>query len=151
MIVAGIKISRRLPDSSVVMGFFLYSGRPGGCGNRFMRMIWHKHAFWRLGQPITFNRSYNLSGGEILTYRQMVEKIFSSLGKPIRFFLVPAWLFRLGIQAIMLFPGKRSITPEMAVRMNTDLCFPHADATKDFGFMPRPFSPAFGQQENPWK
>jgi nucleoside-diphosphate-sugar epimerase len=134
-------------------GFFPLLGKAGGLRQPVHADDLAQACILALSQPITFNRSYNLSGGEILTYRQMVEKIFSSLGKPIRFFLVPAWLFRLGIQAITLFPGKRkrSITPEMATRMNTDLCFPHADAAKDFGFMPRPFSPAFGQQENPWK
>jgi nucleoside-diphosphate-sugar epimerase len=134
-------------------GFFPLLGKAGGLRQPIHADDLAQACILALDQPITFNRFYNLSGGEILTYRQMVEKIFSSLGKPIRFFLVPAWLFRLGIQAITLFPGKRkrSITPEMATRMNTDLCFPHADAAKDFGFMPRPFSPAFGQQENPWK
>jgi len=102
-----------------------------------------------LDQSVTFNRSYNLSGGETLTYRRMIEKVFVSLGKPIRFFIVPAWLFRLGIQGVTLLPGKRSITPEMATRMNTDLCFFYTDATKDFGFMPRQFLPAFIPQESP--
>jgi nucleoside-diphosphate-sugar epimerase len=96
-----------------------------------------------LDQPITFNKSYNLSGGETLTYRQMVEKIFSALGKPRRFLIVPAWLFRFGIWGAHLFSGKRNITPEMATRMNTDLCFSHSDATRDFGFAPKPFLPAF--------
>jgi nucleoside-diphosphate-sugar epimerase len=96
-----------------------------------------------LDQPVTFNKAYNLSGGEILAYREMVEKIFGALGKRIRFLIVPAWLFHLGIRGAYLFPGKRNITLEMATRMNTDLCFSHSDATKDFGFAPRPFLPAF--------
>ena len=96
-----------------------------------------------LDQPVTFNKAYNLSGGEILVYREMVEKIFGAIGKPIRFLIVPAWLFRLGIRGADLFPGKRNITSEMATRMNTDLSFSHSDATKDFGFAPKPFLPAF--------
>ncbi|MBA4142221.1 MAG: NAD-dependent epimerase/dehydratase family protein [Nitrosospira sp.] len=95
-------------------------------------------ALWRAA---TFNRAYNLSGGETLSYRRMVEKIFMALGKPVRFFIIPAWLFRGVIHVVILLPGKRSITPEMASRMNVDLCFDHADAARDFGFLPRPFSP----------
>lgn len=89
----------------------------------------------------TFNTAYNLSGGESLSYRQMVGKIFKSLGKPARFFSIPAWMFRGAIRLSMLVPLKRRITPEMATRMNLDLCFDHTDATRDFGFLPRPFSP----------
>ena len=47
-----------------------------------------------LDQPATFNKAYNVSGGETFSYRQMVEKIFGSLGKPARFFTVPPWMFR---------------------------------------------------------
>ncbi|SFO39519.1 NAD-dependent epimerase/dehydratase family protein [Nitrosospira briensis] len=94
-----------------------------------------------LEQPATFNRAYNLSGGETLTYRQMVERIFSSLGKPARFIILPPWMFRAAIRAMTFLPGKRGMTPEMATRMNADLCFKHADATRDFGFLPRPFLP----------
>lgn len=97
-----------------------------------------------LRRPATFNRAYNLSGGESLSYRQMVEKIFSSLGKPVHFFTIPAWMFRGAIRVIMLVPLKRRITPEMATRMNVDLYFDHAEATRDFRFLPRPFSPYWG-------
>ncbi|SEK35572.1 SDR family oxidoreductase [Nitrosovibrio tenuis] len=101
-----------------------------------------------LSQPITFNKSYNLSGGETLTYRQMVEKIFGSLGKPARLVTIPAWMFRRGIEVLTLLPGKRSVNPEMATRMNVDLCFSHAAAARDFGFAPRPFLPVFTQWDD---
>ncbi|ARO86369.1 NAD-dependent dehydratase [Nitrosospira lacus] len=96
-----------------------------------------------LDQPITFCKAYNLSGGETLSYRRMVERIFNSLGKSVRFLSIPAWLFRSAIRVIMLMPGKRNMTPEMALRMNVDLCFDHTDATRDFGFSPRPFLPCW--------
>ncbi len=132
-------------------GFFPLLGKAGGQRQPVHADDLAQACILALDQPGTFNTSYNLSGGETLTYRQMVEKIFSSLGKPIRFFIVPEWLFRLGIRGLVLFPGKRGITPEMATRMNTDLCFSHADASKDFSFAPKPFLPAFTtfiQQDN---
>ena len=101
-----------------------------------------------LDQPATFERAYNLSGEETLSYRQMVEKIFGSLGKPARFLIIPAWLFRAAIRVVMLLPGKRNMTPEMATRMNADLCFDHADATRNFGFSPRPFLSSLGDCRN---
>ena len=128
-------------------GFFPLLGQAGGLRQPVHADDLAQACILALGQTITFSRSYNLSGGETLTYRQMVEKIFSSLGKPIRFFIIPAWMFRLGIQAMMLLPGKRSMTAEMATRMNIDLCFPHEEATEDFGFAPRPFLPVFVQRD----
>ena len=94
-----------------------------------------------LEQPSTFNKAYNVSGGETLSYRQMVEKIFTSLGKPARFLTVPPWMFRGAINAMALISDKQGTTLEMATRMNVDLCFDHTEATLDFGFSPRPFIP----------
>jgi nucleoside-diphosphate-sugar epimerase len=94
-----------------------------------------------LDEPATINKTYNLSGGETLSYREMVEKIFRSLGKAVHFLPVPAWIFSGAMRAIALFPGKQNLTPEMALRMNRDLCFDHSDAARDFGFSPRAFLP----------
>lgn len=97
-----------------------------------------------LEQQATFGKSYNLSGGETLTYRQMVETIFNTLQKTPHFLILPTWMFRGALRIMTLLPGKRSVTPEMATRMNVDLCFNHADATHDFGFSPRRFLPGPG-------
>jgi nucleoside-diphosphate-sugar epimerase len=100
-----------------------------------------------LSQPATFNKAYNLSGGETLSYRAMVERIFDALGVQMHFIVFPVWLYRGGIRAAMLLPGKRGITPEMATRMNSDLCFDHSEAARDFGFSPRPFLPYWNQPQ----
>ncbi len=94
-----------------------------------------------LDRPTTFNRAYNLSGGETLSYREMVEKIFRSLGKRARFLNVPPWMFRNAINVMALVFDKQRTTLEMATRMNVDLCFSHTEATLDFCFSPGPFKP----------
>ncbi|MDN5936191.1 MAG: SDR family NAD(P)-dependent oxidoreductase, partial [Nitrosospira sp.] len=120
-------------------GFFPLLGNAAGLRQPVHADDLAKACVMALGHPATFNKAYNLSGGETLSYQEMVEKIFGSLGKPARFLVIPAWLFRGAIRVVMLLPGKRNVTPEMAMRMNVDLCFDHADATRDFGFSPRPF------------
>jgi nucleoside-diphosphate-sugar epimerase len=87
----------------------------------------------------TFNRIYNLSGGETLTYREMVERVFQALGKPARIVPIPKPLFRLAIQFARQIPAYRHLKPEMAKRMDQDLCFDHLAAERDFGYLPRPF------------
>jgi rhamnosyl/mannosyltransferase len=91
----------------------------------------------------TFGKVYNLSGGEILTYREMVERIFAALGKKPRFVRVPFVAFRLAMALVSLVPRYRDFNTEMARRMNDDLVFDHAEATRDFGYAPRSFQPWF--------
>jgi nucleoside-diphosphate-sugar epimerase len=87
---------------------------------------------------LAVNRAYNLSGGETLSYREMVAAIFAQLGKPVRIFSLPPRLY----QALALnwwLPLISSVSPAMIMRMNQDLCFEHEAATRDFGYLPRNF------------
>ena len=85
------------------------------------------------------NRSYNLSGGETLTYREMVGRIFSAMGKSPRFVTFPPWTFRMAVAYLRILPRFRHWSAAMAERMNQDLVFDHEDACRDLGFSPRPF------------
>lgn len=85
--------------------------------------------------------TYNISGGEILTYREMVSRIFIALGKKPRIFSVPLFVFRVLILFFKAIPKYRHWSPAMAERMNKDLVFDHSDASHDFGFDPRGFKP----------
>lgn len=92
-----------------------------------------------LHNPTTYRHAYNLSGGETLTYWQMVERIFQHLGKPARILSIPLPAFRLAIQLTHLLPHFQKLTPAMAERMNTDLVFAANQATQDLGFTARRF------------
>lgn len=85
------------------------------------------------------NRAYDISGGETLTYRDMVMRVFASLRRPPRMVTVPLAVFRLAVVCLRLFPRYRHWSAAMAERMNVDLLFDHADAARDMGFSPRPF------------
>jgi len=85
------------------------------------------------------NRAYNISGGETLTYREMVARIFSSLGMRPRFFSIPLSLFKVALMCLRLFPRYKNWSVAMAERMNRDLVFDHSDAYRDLGYKPRSF------------
>jgi hypothetical protein len=71
----------------------------------------------------------------------MVEEIFRGMGRKVHVVKVPRALFRLAIRALArVHPAYSHLTPEMADRVGEDLCFGHAEATKDFGYSPRPFA-----------
>lgn len=85
------------------------------------------------------NRTYEISGAERLSYREMVGRVFSAMGKPPRYLHIPLAAFRLAIRCLRVLPRFRNWTAAMAERMNVDLIFDHAAASSDFGFAPRGF------------
>lgn len=92
-----------------------------------------------LQAPGAANRAYNLSGGEMLAYREMVARVFAALGRPARWVAVPLWTFRLAVAMLRLLPRYRHWSSAMAERMNQDLVFDHEDALRSFNFKPRKF------------
>jgi nucleoside-diphosphate-sugar epimerase len=89
----------------------------------------------------TFNRTYDLPGGETLTYRVMAERVFEGLGRSPRIIPVPPPLWRLGLSLMgSRLPGA---TAAMGSRMGEDLAFDPAPARRDFNWSPRPFRPLF--------
>jgi nucleoside-diphosphate-sugar epimerase len=97
--------------------------------------------------PVTPGRTYDLPGGETLTYKQMVERIFLGLDRAPRILCAPQLLWRLAFRlARGRLPGA---TAAMGERMNQDLAFDGEPAARDFGWAPRAFKPVFPQVEGP--
>lgn len=91
--------------------------------------------------PAAANHSYNISGAEILSYREMVIRIFAAMGRRPRLVTVPLGFFRFAVACMKALPRYRKLSPAMAERMNQDMSFNHDDAARDLHFIPRPFSP----------
>jgi nucleoside-diphosphate-sugar epimerase len=88
-----------------------------------------------------FGRAFELGGGEQLSYREMVRRVFDTQGIRPRFAPLPAWALRALIRCLNLLPRYRHLTPAMVDRMATDLCFDTLPADQAFGYQPRPFLP----------
>ncbi len=91
-----------------------------------------------LENPKTHNQTYNLAGGEVITYREMVSRIAKGLGRKPRLLSMPLWLFRAGLSLASKL-GRFAYTPDMANRMNQDLVYDIQDAKRDFNYRPEPF------------
>lgn len=87
------------------------------------------------------NQAYNLSGGETLTYQEMVRRIFQKLGRRPAFIPVPLLCLRFMMAVLRLIPGYRHLSQSMVNRLVEDLCFDHSAATQDFGYRPGRFRP----------
>lgn len=93
--------------------------------------------------PAAANKFYSLPGGETLTYREMIGRIFDGLRLPRRTISVPVLLWRAGFAlAKPLFPESNVA---MGTRMMRDLTFDATPAVEDFGWKPRDFHPEFDQ------
>ena len=94
-----------------------------------------------LASPASEGRAYNLSGGEVLSYREMVLRIFRAVGRPPRLVPVPVAAVGLALWCLSRLPRYRDFNIEMARRMAEDMVFDHGDALRDFGYRPRSFEP----------
>ncbi len=91
----------------------------------------------------TFNRAYDLGGGERLPYERMVARIFEGLKLRPAIIRLPGPAYRMMANAMSRLPGYRFVRAEMVTRLFTDLVADHATAQSDFGYSPRRFHPAF--------
>lgn len=87
------------------------------------------------------NNIYAVPGGEILSYREMVGRIFDALGKPRRIYSAPPQLWRLAFT--LAKPLMPNANLAMGNRMSKDMVFDAQPAVADFGWAPRSFHPCF--------
>ncbi len=87
------------------------------------------------------NSLYALSGGNVISYREMVMRIFEALGHKQRTVRIPLSAARAAIRMVALLPRYSHLLPSMANRTSQDLVFGSGDAIRDFGYSPRPFRP----------
>lgn len=93
-----------------------------------------------LNTPSVANHCYNLTGGETVSYREMVTRIFKALGHTARIVTIPLWFFRIVLWGLRCLPRYRHWTVAMAKRMDQDLIFDGCDAKRDLNIVPRPFN-----------
>lgn len=118
-------------------GFFPVLGKATGLRQPIHAKDVAAACFSALQATSAANRAYNISGGETLTYREMIARVFAALGRRPRFLSVPLWAFRLAVSVLRCLPRYRLWSAAMAERMNRDLVFDYADATRDLKFKSR--------------
>jgi hypothetical protein len=84
---------------------------------------------------------YTVAGGEVLSYRKMISRVFTTLGYKERFMRIPYRVAVLPLWVLSRIPGLQSLAPEIANRMDKDQVFSNEKATQDFDFHPRNFQP----------
>ncbi len=87
------------------------------------------------------NKIYVLPGPDQISYREMVGRIFDSLGKPRRIIPLPPFLWRMAF--FLMRRWLPNANAAMGTRMSKDMVFDASPARQDFGWSPRGFRPRF--------
>lgn len=96
--------------------------------------------------PRTRGKAYEVSGGTILTYRQLLQTVCAQLGRCPRFVTIPSGVAVLLAEAYEKVSAHPRITREQVVRLSEDKAFSHEEAARDFGFAPRTFADGIAQE-----
>ncbi len=83
----------------------------------------------------------SLTGGDTLSYSEMVSRIFATLEKPARLVHLPEWLFVLLVNVVGTIKTGRGLNSEMVRRQRLDLVFNDQIARDLLNYKPRPFAP----------
>ena len=146
LIYGGAGGDRNVADIARVvrkLGFFPLCGSGSGRRQPVNARDLAQACVQSLARPASYNKAYNLSGGETLAYVDMVRRIFETLGRRPVFIPIPFTAFRIAVRLARLHPRFAHLTPDMALRMEADLIFDHSDAVRDFGYCPGKFNPTY--------
>jgi nucleoside-diphosphate-sugar epimerase len=94
-----------------------------------------------LNAEASFNRAYDLGGGETLPYPEMVRRIFRAEGRRVLMPRVPLGLYHWVLDVLARRPAYAFVRHEMIDRMYVDLIVDNAAAMRDFGYAPGAFRP----------
>jgi nucleoside-diphosphate-sugar epimerase len=104
-----------------------------------------KAIFNAMNNEAVYGKDFNIAGGEVLTYRAMVERIFAALTIEPRLLMLPAsWLEKgFGFASQIGFLRETAFGGSMFGRMNQNLIFDVAEGLRLLDYQPRIFRPVF--------
>ena len=85
------------------------------------------------------DKAYNISGAEQLSYKEMVSRVFTAMGRKPRLFTINLTIFNCALFFLTKIPRYKNWNADMVLRMNRDMVFDHDEAGRDFGFNPKRF------------
>jgi len=85
----------------------------------------------------SIRKAYNLSGGTVLNYNDMVQLVGTLLSRRPRLVHLPISASLITVGLIRKLPIGLKFSREQVLRLNEHKAFPHDEAGRDFGFAPR--------------
>jgi nucleoside-diphosphate-sugar epimerase len=94
-----------------------------------------------LERPETAGHSFDLPGGETLTFAAMLKRSARVLAPEVRLLPTPLWAFGLALKIAARASGQSVSAPGIVRRLTRDQLFDAEPARLAFGYDPRRFSP----------
>lgn len=89
----------------------------------------------------TENQAYNLSGGSIVSYKEMVTAVSEGLGSKATILSLPKRVAEMVVSIAKRIPRYEHLNTAMLSRMSDDLVYKSDKAKSHFNYSPRRFSP----------
>jgi nucleoside-diphosphate-sugar epimerase len=91
-----------------------------------------------------WNKEYNISGGSVLKYKEMIEIIANTLNKKVIFIHIPVSVGVFLLSLLNFLNVRIPLKDEQIKRMNEDRAFDYKDAQDCFGYNPISFEEGIG-------
>ncbi|MCR5302828.1 MAG: hypothetical protein K6E49_10370 [Lachnospiraceae bacterium] len=99
-----------------------------------------------VNEEVTGGHDYILSGGEEIMLRDMLIEMGAYLSKKMRFVNVPFPIAYCGALVVYLLSFTKVDLREKVQRLCEPRVYPHEEASRDFGYSPRTFRSAIGDE-----
>lgn len=123
-------------------GFFMVSGDAQGLRQPIHAQDVAQAVVNSIGNKDAYNKAFNITGGETVTYFTMIRRVAESLGRPIRIFSFPTFFLK-NLMRVVRMLGLTTLSPSLFDRMNQDLAYNGDEAEKVLKLSPRNFNPSF--------
>jgi nucleoside-diphosphate-sugar epimerase len=94
----------------------------------------------------THRKAYNVSGGQVLSYNEVIAEAALALGRKPWIVHLPLDLSLAAVRFAKRLTSRFPLSEEQVLRLNEDKVFSHEEATRDFGYVPRTFTQGIRQE-----
>lgn len=121
-----------------------------GSGESLQQPVHVEDVAWAICEVLynqtTYRQDYNISGGQVLSYNEVIEIASQALGKSINIIHLPVKFSISLIKLANVIGIKTPVTTEQILRLNEDKVFDHSIAKSDFNYSPRSFIEGITQE-----
>lgn len=115
-------------------GFFPIAGSGSGLRQPVHALDLVEACVQCMDNDTTIGKIYNLGGGERLSYKHMVDRIFSGLRLKPRTIHFSITIYKALLAIALKLKVMKGVSIEAAGRMNENFCFDNGPARSDFGY-----------------
>jgi nucleoside-diphosphate-sugar epimerase len=123
-----------------------------GTGEALQQPVHVRDVAWAICEVLdranTCRREYNISGGQVLSYNEVIRTASKYLGKNPQLLHIPKDLSINAIELLNNFKIRTPVSAEQVMRLNEPKVFEHKDATNDFNYAPTTFDEGIKEEVN---